>query len=497
MVGTTDPSSLAACHGPTTPPGSGAAQQPLPPPAMQQQAQRATKKVELVGHTNFVRHNPRSDRFGVRKFHHVEFWCADATNTYKRFQHGLGMTLVAKSDHSTGNSRYASYVLRSHDLTLVFTAPYSRACAAAAPSSAEPLPGFDQQAAFDFIISHGLAVRAVGLLVDDAAAAYEASVANGATAVRPPTLLREEPDGGSSSAAAVVSEVGLYGDVVLRYVSGQWQAPFLPGYASTPDEPAICYGLQRLDHAVGNVHKLVEALEHIMGFTGFHEFAEFVAEDVGTLDSGLNSMVLASNNELVLLPINEPTFGTKRKSQIQTYLEQNEGPGLQHLALKTNDIIATITHMAARSQAGGFEFMPRPSQGYYGRAAAKLAGELSGEQLAACERYGILIDKDDQGVLLQIFTKPLGDRPTVFIEIIQRLGCTTEVQPPPADAADADAAAAGAVNGSSSGRDGRDVIEVRPDGVVVEQAAGCGGFGKGNFAELFKSIEDYERTLKV
>jgi 4-hydroxyphenylpyruvate dioxygenase len=253
-----------------------------------------------------------------------------------------------------------------------------------------------------------LPLKSAGLLVDDAAAAYEASVANGATAVRPPTLLREEPDGGSSSAAAVVSEVGLYGDVVLRYVSGQWQvrvcvsgearranpwtlrlklaaeeggraarsltrcapgcclctwqAPFLPGYASTPDEPAICYGLQRLDHAVGNVHKLVEALEHIMGFTGvwlclgwgfvastvgadwaavlegwvlsllsperllaaprtgFHEFAEFVAEDVGTLDSGLNSMVLASNNELVLLPINEPTFGTKRKSQIQVRL---------------------------------------------------------------------------------------------------------------------------------------------------------------------------------
>lgn len=455
-------------------------------------------KVELVGYANFVRNNPRSDKFPVHKFHHIEFWCADATNTFKRFQHGLGMTLVAKSDHSTGNSKYCSYVLQSNDLVFTFTAPYSRKCAAAAPSSSEPLPDYDQQQAFEFICTHGLAARAVGLQVGDAAQAYEVSVANGAKGVRPPTKLE---DGGG---CAVVSEVLLYGDVVLRYISGKWEGPYLPGYTATPDEPQICYGLHRLDHAVGNVPKLIEHLEHVIGFTGFHEFAEFVAEDVGTVDSGLNSMVLASNNEMVLLPMNEPTFGTKRKSQIQTYLEQNEGPGLQHLALKTHDILSTMREMHARSRCGGFEFQAAPGHDYYKRVAEKVSDVLSPEEWAAVEQLGILVDQDDQGVLLQIFTKPLGDRPTIFIEIIERRGCLKE------SAAQAGSAAAAAAEPTAAGGDAdadgaaaavadkfKDIVQVREDGVVVEQAAGCGGFGKGNFSELFKSIEEYERTLQV
>ncbi|WIA39445.1 hypothetical protein OEZ86_005546 [Tetradesmus obliquus] len=529
-------------------------------------------KVELVGYANFVRNNPRSDKFPVHKFHHIEFWCADATNTFKRFQHGLGMTLVAKSDHSTGNSKYCSYVLQSNDLVFTFTAPYSRKCAAAAPSSSEPLPDYDQQQAFEFICTHGLAARAVGLQVGDAAQAYEVSVANGAKGVRPPTKLEDgggcavvsevllygdvvlryisgkwqrqvagasEPttahEEGTAPAvlavtfvlvSAVVSEVLLYGDVVLRYISGKWQrcgqevllygdvvlryisgkwqGPYLPGYTATPDEPQICYGLHRLDHAVGNVPKLIEHLEHVIGFTGFHEFAEFVAEDVGTVDSGLNSMVLASNNEMVLLPMNEPTFGTKRKSQIQTYLEQNEGPGLQHLALKTHDILSTMREMHARSRCGGFEFQAAPGHDYYKRVADEVGDVLSPEEWAAVEQLGILVDQDDQGVLLQIFTKPLGDRPTIFIEIIERRGCLKE------SAAQAGSAAAAAAEPTAAGGDAdadgaaaavadkfKDIVQVREDGVVVEQAAGCGGFGKGNFSELFKSIEEYERTLQV
>eukprot|EP00879_Flechtneria_rotunda_P003380 GHRR01003608.1.p1 GENE.GHRR01003608.1~~GHRR01003608.1.p1 ORF type:complete len:199 (+),score=67.46 GHRR01003608.1:254-850(+) len=175
-------------------------------------------KVTLVGYSNFVRHNPRSDKFGVEKFHHIEFWCADATNTFKRFQHGLGMTLVAKSDHSTGNSKYCSYVLQSNDLVFTFTAPYSRKCYAEAENCVEPLPDYDQQQAFDFVCTHGLAARAIGIYVSDAEDAYNVSVANGAKGVRSPTMV-EDGEGG----AAVVSEVALYGDVVLRYISGKWQ----------------------------------------------------------------------------------------------------------------------------------------------------------------------------------------------------------------------------------------------------------------------------------
>ncbi|PNH07462.1 4-hydroxyphenylpyruvate dioxygenase [Tetrabaena socialis] len=371
--------------------------------------------MRLVGYNNFVRQNPLSDKFAVHKFHHIEFWCGDATNTYKRFQHGLGMPLVAKSDQSTGNQLYASYVLRSNDLVFAFSAPYSRRCASLSENT--PMQQYDINQAYEFINCHGMAVRAVGLLVDDAKVAYEVSVANGGRGVLPPAEITDPTTG----ATQTVSEVSLYGDVVLRELHPR-----------------------------------------------FHEFAEFVAEDVGTVDSGLNSMVLASNNEAVLLPVNEPTFGTPRKSQIQTYLEQNEGPGLQHLALATGDIFETLRAMRARSEAGGFEFMPSPSDKYYRDLPKKIGDVLTAEQFKDVEALGILADKDDQGVLLQIFTKPLGDRPTVFIEIIQRVGCMREVVEP----------ATGTVLGT-------------------EQAAGCGGFGKGNFSELFKSIEDYERTLNV
>lgn len=190
------------------------------------------------------------------------------------------------------------------------------------------------------------------------------------------------------------------------------------------DSFPLCYGLQRLDHAVGNTDNLLEAVNYIAGFTGFHEFAEFTAADVGTVDSGLNSMVLANNNEYVLLPVNEPTFGTKRyvwlsgvhrvctrvaprmgapslithhsKSQIQTYLEQNEGPGLQHLALKTDDIVTTMREMRQRSACGGFEFMPRASDEYYRKLPDKIGDALTPQQYEEIEQLGILADKDDQ-----------------------------------------------------------------------------------------------------
>lgn len=171
--------------------------------------------------------------------------------------------------------------------------------------------------------------------------------------------------------------------------------------------------------------------------------------------------MLASNNEFVLLPVNEPTHGTRRKSQIQTYLEHNNGSGVQHIAIKTDNIFATMRELAKRRFCGGFEFMPAPDQGYYDRVPGRIGTDvLSSSELRELQELGLLADKDDQGVLLQVFTKPIGDRPTVFFEIIQRLGC------------DKDEA-----------------------GHAKEQAAGCGGFGKGNFSELFKSIEEFEKSF--
>ncbi|KAF1791372.1 Glyoxalase/Bleomycin resistance protein/Dihydroxybiphenyl dioxygenase [Phytophthora cactorum] len=376
--------------------------------------------MKLVGCKNFQRHNPKTDRFDVHKFHHIEFYCADATNVSRRFAWGLGMGQIGKSDQSTGNHMSASYVIQSGEVKLVFTAPYALETDKAPDAFAQK-----------FVMKHGLAVRALGILVGDAKAAYEISVQNGGVEVGQDTI---------------VSEVKLYGDVVIR-----WKC----------ECPDVSIGIQRLDHCVGNVPKLVEAVKYITGFTGFHEFAEFTAEDVGTLDSGLNSMVLASNNEMVLLPVNEPTFGTKRKSQIQTYLEQNVGAGLQHMALKTDDIFHTLAEMQKRSHVGGFEFMPRPNKVYYEQMPERIGDSLTKEQYKQIEQLGLLVDKDDQGILLQIFTKPLGDRATVFFEIIERVGCMKDI----------------------AGR--------------LEQAAGCGGFGKGNFSALFKSIEDYEKSLNV
>ncbi|KAK9088130.1 hypothetical protein Scep_027212 [Stephania cephalantha] len=414
------------------------------------------RRFKLVGHSRFVRSNPRSDRFGVKGFHHVEFWCTDATNVSRRFSWGLGLPLVAKSDLSTGNSVHASYLLRSHHLRFLFSAPYYFTTS----SSSASIPSFDHRSARSFSASHGLAVRAIALLVDDADHAFRASVSHGARPSFPPTPLVDS--------TALIAEVHLYGDVVLRYLSGLDSEPvFLPGFESLPlinhrhhqDERSeeMELGLRRVDHAVGNVWKLEESVSYVKSFTGFHEFAEFVAEDVGTAESGLNSAVLANNEETVLLPMNEPVYGTKRKSQIQTYLEHNEGEGVQHLALATNDIFRTLRGMRRRGAMGGFEFMPAPPPTYYSNLRKRAGDVLSEEQMSECEELGVLVDRDDQGTLLQIFTKPIGDRPTMFLEIIQRVGCIGE------------------------------------DGV---QKGGCGGFGKGNFSELFKSIEDYEKTLE-
>jgi len=303
--------------------------------------------------------------------------------------------------------------------------------------------------------------------VVDAVIAHDRAVAGGATSFAAPHT--------DEATGVVMSEVRLYpdSDVALRFVSGDKldELPFLPGYTastaseSSPAAPPGNYGIQRVDHVVGNVPDLLSTIDYMAAATGFHEFAEFTSEDVGTVDSGLNSMVMASNNEEVLLPVNEPTSGGKRKSQILTYLEQNGGPGVQHIALKTDDIFATVAAMrAAHAAFGGFELMERPRAQYFDKLQGRLGTEaISNDVARQCRELGILADKDDQGVLLQIFTKPIGDRSTLFIEIIQRVGCT------------------------------RDPATNR----AIAQKPGCGGFGKGNFHELFRAIEEYETRAGI
>lgn len=344
------------------------------------------------------------------------------------------MNLVAKSDLSTGNSRFASYCLRSHNLQMVFTAPYSMgdtitkaptAVAAAAANEDEfesdPNPGFDSKHAIDFFTQHGVAVRAIGLEVEDATKAYNECIAYGGQAALAPVRLVPAPMSGQRG-YVVMSEVRAYGDVVLRFVSKHegYAGSFLPAYteedASSPSSSSsrkmLDYGLERIDHAVGNVWELLDAVGYIGEMTGFHPFAEFVAEDVGTIDSGLNSIVLANNAEDVLMPLNEPTYGTKRQSQIQTYLECNKGPGVQHLALATKNIFSTMRKMRAVSEMGGFSFMAPPPPSYYRALPERLEGALTHQQLEQVEELGLLADKDDQGVLLQVGGGGGGERGT-------------------------------------------------------------------------------------
>ena len=417
---------------------------------------------ELVGAKRFVRQNSKTDSFPVHRFHHVEFWCPDATNAYKRFQVGLGMQLVAKSDQGTGNGQFGSYVLRSGELIFVFTAPYSSKVSQTGGKI--PHPGYKAEEAFRFTKAHGFGARAIGVVVDDAREAFDISVRRGAVPVLSPVEIRDEESGEDQ----VFSEVRLYGDVVLRYVSGSFTGPYLAQYSSV-DSKEIFYGIRRLDHVVGNVEDLLKTVNYVVGFTGFHEFAEFTAEDVGTVDSGLNNLVLANNNEYVLLPLNEPTFGTRRKSQIQTYLEQHEGAGVQHLALKTDNIFTCLRSM--KKQIGGFEFMPRASDEYYQKLPERIGDRLTPAEYAEVEELGIMVDKDEEGILLQIFTRPISDRATVFLEIIQRIGCEQ--------------------------RTGCEQDQGDAYGNLVTQKGGCGGFGNGNVSELFLCVEKYERTLRV
>ena len=463
-----------------------------------------------------------TETLGTLGFHHVEFYTGDALMTAKRFELALGIPITCCSSLSTGNDVCVTYGLEcgvsyngstdgddddyvrepGEGVRFLITAPLSRAAmqrsnniddsnanSPAAGSNVQmtapnPLPGYDINAAHEFYSKHGLAVRAVGVEVADAKLAYEAAVKNGAVGVCEPTIIQnfnEEKDVGMEGECQM-AEVSLYGDVVLRFVSfdknsgsssvtgtANQPSPILPHLSPYPSYKSTkpTYGLARLDHTVGNVPNLFETQQYIQQFTGYHPFAEFTTEDIGTVDSGLNSVVLASDNEAVLLPLNEPTEG-KRKSQIQTYLEQNEGPGLQHIAIKTNNIFDTISKMRhAEENYGGFELMVRPSNQYYEELPSRLGDKLSSDEYKRLEELGILADADDEGVLLQIFTKPLSDRPTLFLEIIQRIGCVLD-----------------------------DDEDITRKGKIKERP-GCGGFGQGNFRELFKAIENHEKTLKV
>jgi 4-hydroxyphenylpyruvate dioxygenase len=340
--------------------------------------------------------DPAGDPLALTGFDAVEFWVGNARQAAHFYRTGYGFRPIAYAGPETGVRDRASYVLGQGDVRLVLTT-------ALTPHS--PIT--------EHVTRHGDGVRDVGLGVLDAERAFYAAVERGATPVDDPEELKDEH--GVLRRAAIAT----YGDTIHSLVDrSDYHGPHAPGYVAweTVADALPPVGLTTIDHAVGNVElgkmdTWVEFYERVMGFTQLVHFSD---EAISTEYSALMSKVAWDGTGRVKFPINEPAKG-RRKSQIDEYLEFYRGPGVQHLALTTPDIVATVRALRDR----GIQFMRVPDA-YYDDLAGRFADlELDVEAL---KELGILADRDDEGYLLQIFTKMNQDRPTVFFEMIERHG---------------------------------------------------------------------------
>lgn len=327
---------------------------------------------------------------------HVEFYVGNAKQAAFFYRSCLGFELVAYRGPETGTRDRVSYVLEQNKIRFVFTT-------ALQPSGEIA----------DHVYRHGDGVKSIALWVDDAESAWQETTARGAKGVQPPWNFKD------SQGDAKLSSISIYGDTIHTFVERRnYRGAFLPGFAAVPDTDGIARptGLLYIDHMVGNVgwgqmNTWVNFYEHVMGFRMFKHFDD---QDISTEYSALMSKVMTSGNERIRFPINEPAVGRK-KSQIEEYLDFYGGPGVQHIAMATNNIIETVTKL----QQQGLEFLCVPTT-YYDDLTTRV-GKID-EPLDKLAKLGILVDRDDEGYMLQIFTKPVEDRPTLFFEIIQRKG---------------------------------------------------------------------------
>jgi 4-hydroxyphenylpyruvate dioxygenase len=346
----------------------------------------------------------------LKRIHHVEFWAGNAKQAAFFYRQAFGFSQIAYSGLETGNRDTASYVLAQGKVRFVVTSPLR-----------------PDHLAAEHIRKHGDGVIDIALLVEDADFAFAEAVRRGAKPAIEPHDVRD--DFGSVRRAAIHT----YGDTIHSLISiRDYRGPFLPGFqpAEVRGDGA---GLLVVDHIVGNVElgKMNEWADFYHRVMGFSRYITFDDKDISTEYSALMSIVMSDDNRVVKFPINEPAPGRK-KSQIDEYLEWYAGPGVQHVALLCGDIVETVS----RLKANGVEFLTIPDS-YYDELPSRV-GEIE-EPMETIRALNVLVDKDDEGYLLQLFTKPLEDRPTLFFEIIQRKGSR--------------------------------------------------GFGKGNFKALFESIE--------
>jgi 4-hydroxyphenylpyruvate dioxygenase len=330
---------------------------------------------------------------------YVELWVGNAKQSAYFYEHALGFSRTAYSGPETGVRDRASYVLEQGDIRFVVTSPLR-----------------EEHEITRHHARHGDGVRDIALTVPDATEAYRQAVQRGARGVLEPT--RQDDDFGTIETAAIAT----YGDTIHTFVNrGDYAGPFKPGFVSVSSNghTNTGVGLTNIDHIVGNVelgrmNHWVEFYERVFGMTNILHFGD---DQIQTEYSALMSKVMSDGSGKVKFPINEPAEG-KRKSQIEEYIEFYGGAGAQHIAMASNDIVGTVEAVKER----GFQFLDTPDS-YYDDAQSRV-GEIA-EDYAVLQKHKILVDRDDDGYLLQIFTKTAQDRPTLFFEVIERHGATT------------------------------------------------------------------------
>ncbi|GAB3149145.1 4-hydroxyphenylpyruvate dioxygenase [Micromonospora sonneratiae] len=366
----------------------------------------STDEVDVNRLIGAVDHDITSDPFPVKGLDHVVFMVGNAKQAAHYYSTAFGMTCVAYRGPEQGYRDYAEYVLTSGSARFVI-------CGAVRPDA----PGAEH------VAKHSDGVVDIALEVPDVDAAYTYALAQGATGRTEPTDVTDEH--GTVRFAAIDT----YGDTRHSLIDrSRYTGPFLPGFVTrgpiVDRQPAIDAGLQpkrffqAVDHIVGNVElgKMDEWVEFYKRVMGFTNMAEFVGDDIATDYSALMSKVVANGTRKVKFPLNEPAIARK-KSQIDEYLEFYQGPGAQHIALATNDILASVDVM----RAAGVEFLDTPDSYYDDPELRERIGKVR-VPIEELKSRKILVDRDEDGYLLQIFTKPVQDRPTVFFELIERHG---------------------------------------------------------------------------
>jgi len=383
----------------------------------------------MITETNTAADTEVKNPLGLKKIHHVEFYVGNAKQAEFYYRKAFGFSRAAYSGLETGSRETTSYLMRQVNINFVLTTPLSP----------------DHPAA-EHIKQHGDGVRDIAFYVEDADYAFNEAVKRGAKAVIEPHDMSD--DNGTVRHAAIAT----YGDTIHSLYSynsprsgaetngsGKYSyvGSFLPGFVEqhVEGEPV---GIMMVDHIVGNVElgKMNEWCDFYRDVMGFFRYITFDDKDISTEYSALMSIVMSDGGHNIKFPINEPATGKGGKSQIQEYIDFYRSAGAQHLALLCRDVRATVAQLAAN----GVEFLSIPDT-YYDDLLDRV-GPID-EDIESLKKLGILVDRDDEGYLLQIFTKPVEDRPTVFYEILQRKGCK--------------------------------------------------GFGKGNFKALFVSIEEEQR----